>query len=130
MYAFFTMVMFGSIYYMLPRLLRKEWPSAFLINVHFWGTALGITIYVLALSVGGWVQGLQMLDAKGHPEFIQIMLATKPWLFARSMSGIMMAVGHIAFVVSFVWILVKRRDAVETSPTLFNTPPTLTLKTS
>ena len=36
MYAFFTMVMFGSIYYILPRILLKEWPSAALIRTHFW----------------------------------------------------------------------------------------------
>ena len=130
MYAFFTMVMFGSIYYMLPRLLRKEWPSAFLINVHFWGTAAGITLYVVALSVGGWIQGLQMLDVKNHPDFLQIMVDTKPWLFARTVAGLMIAVGHIAFAVSFVWILLKKRTAHEGSPTLFNTPPSLALKTS
>jgi cytochrome c oxidase cbb3-type subunit 1 len=58
------------------------------------------------------------------------MLATKPWLFARTISGIMMAVGHIAFAVSFVWILLKKRTDHEGSPTLFNTPPTLSLKSS
>jgi len=125
MYAFFTMVMFGSVYYMLPRLLRKEWPSAFLINVHFWGTAAGIALYVVALSVGGWIQGTQMLDPKNHPDFLQIMRDTQPWLLARSIAGIMMAVGHIAFVFSFVWILLKKRSATETDPTLFNTPPAL-----
>ena len=130
MYAFFTMVMFGSIYYMLPRLLRKEWPSAFLINVHFWGTAGGIVLYVVAMSIGGWIQGQQMLDVKNHPDFIQIALATKPWLFARTVAGVMIAVGHLAFVVSFVWIILKKRGAHESAPTLFNTPPTLSLKTS
>ncbi len=130
MYAFFTMVMFGSIYYMLPRLLRKEWPSAFLISVHFWATAGGITLYVVALSIGGWVQGMQMNDVANHPDFLQIMLDTKPWLFARTVSGILIAVGHIAFVVSFVWMLLKRRSPAETAPTLFNTPPSLSLKTS
>ena len=36
------MVMFGAIYFMLPRILQREWPSASLISVHFWGTAIGI----------------------------------------------------------------------------------------
>ena len=128
MYAFFTMVMFGSIYYMLPRLLQKEWPSAKLISLHFWGTTLGITIYVVALSIGGWIQGEQMLDAGN--EFINIVKMTVPYLFSRTVGGIFMAVGHIAFAISFAWILLKPRTVVETSPTLFNTPPTLSLTTS
>src|SRR5690606_20147132 len=36
MYAFFTMVMFGAMYFILPRILNKEWPSAGLISLHFW----------------------------------------------------------------------------------------------
>jgi cytochrome c oxidase cbb3-type subunit 1 len=130
MYAFFTMVMFGSIYYIMPRILRKEWPSASLISLHFWTTAIGISIYVVGLSIGGAIQGLQLLDVEGHPAFLDIMSKTVPWLFSRSVSGVFMLVGHVAFAVSFVWILVKRRSADETSPTLFNTPPSLKLKTS
>ncbi len=129
MYAFFTMVMFGSIYYMMPRLLQKEWPSASLISVHFWATTIGILVYVLALSIGGWIQGTQMLDVEGHPDFLQIVQNTIPYLFSRTVGGILIAVGHIAFAISFGWMLLKPRTATDTSPTLFNTPPALKLKT-
>jgi cytochrome c oxidase cbb3-type subunit 1 len=128
MYAFFTMVMFGSIYYMLPRLLQKEWPSAKLISLHFWGTTLGITIYVVALSIGGWIQGEQLLDP--NQEFLNIVRMTVPYLKLRTVGGLFMAVGHIAFAISFAWMLLKPRAAADTSPTLFNTPPALKLTTS
>jgi cytochrome c oxidase cbb3-type subunit I len=123
MYAFFTMVMFGSIYYILPRILQKEWPSAALISIHFWATAIGISIYVVGLSIGGWIQGQAMLN----PEvpFLQLMKDTVPWLFSRSVAGILITIGHIAFAVSFGWMLVKKRNVSENSPTLFNTPPAL-----
>ena len=61
-YAFFTMIMFGGIYYMLPRLLKREWPSATLIRVHFWGSAIGVTVMLVALHVAGWLQGVQMKE--------------------------------------------------------------------
>jgi cytochrome c oxidase cbb3-type subunit I len=130
MYAFFTMVMFGSIYYMLPRLLRKEWPSSSLISLHFWSTALGITIYVVGLSLGGVIQGLQLLDVQGYPSFLTIMAGTVPWLFSRTVAGVLMMVGHVAFAVSFVWILLKPRSTRESAPTLFNTPPPLKMEAS
>lgn len=102
-YAFFTMIMFGGVYYMMPRLLQREWPSAGLIKIHFWGCSVGITIMLVALHVGGWIQGLEM----NNPEiaFLDVVQHTIPWLKARSVSGIFLTVGHTAFAVNFFWML-------------------------
>lgn len=119
MYAFFTMVSFGSIYFMMPRLLNREWPSATLIMVHFWGTALGILLMLFALHIGGWIQGLEM----NNPEipFLDIVAHTKPWLAARSVAGITIAIGHIAFFINFFWMLLFPAYATNrTGPVLFN----------
>lgn len=102
-YAFFTMIMFGGVYYMMPRLLKREWPSAGLISLHFWGSALGITLMVVALQTGGWIQGLEMNDAT--IPFIDTVKNTIPWLKARSVSGLFLTVGHIAFAINFFWML-------------------------
>lgn len=131
MYAFFSMVMFGSIYYIMPRILLKEWPSSFLISVHFWGSALGITVYVVALSIGGLIQGLMlnniMLDAEGNPyAFLKIVEATTPYLFSRSIGGVLMTIGHAAFAINITWMLFKSRKATDTAPTLFKNPPEMT----
>jgi len=102
-YAFFTMVMFGGVYYMMPRLLKREWPSAALIKLHFWGSAIGITLMVVALQTGGWIQGMQM----NNPDilFLDIVQGTIPWLKARSVSGLFLTVGHFAFAINFFWML-------------------------
>jgi cytochrome c oxidase cbb3-type subunit I len=128
MYAFFTMLMFGSMYYIVPRLVRKEWPSAFLISIHFWTTSLGIIIYVTALSIGGLIQGLELTNP--DIPFMDTVRGTLPWLFSRTLAGILITVGQIAFIVSFVWILLKRRTDAETSPTLFETPPDIQHRSS
>ncbi len=125
MYAFFTMVMFGSIYYILPRLLLKEWPSAGLITMHFWATAIGILLYVGALSIGGIEQGLALNDVEKYPVFMDIVELTKRYLVTRSLAGIMMTVGHIAFAVNFAWMLFKSRTAEASVPTLFRSPETM-----
>lgn len=122
-YAFFTMIMFGGVYYMLPRLLSREWPNAFLIKVHWWMCAMGILLMVFALQVGGWIQGLQMnaLTEMGTPvyTFLETVENTKPWLWARSISGLMLLIGHLAFAINVGWILFspKTQDQV-TRPTL------------
>lgn len=125
MYAFFTMVMFGAIYFIMPRILHKEWPSAGLISLHFWTTGIGIMFYVIELTIGSTFQGLQLNDPENYPNFIEITRNTVPYLFMRSLAGILIFVGHIAFAVHFVWMLAKRRTAAETAPTLLNTPPRL-----
>ncbi|MGA2446146.1 MAG: cbb3-type cytochrome c oxidase subunit I [Opitutaceae bacterium] len=123
MYAFFTMVMFGAVYYILPRLLLKEWPSAALIRTHFWAAAIGVTLYWVDLSIGGWIQGMEMNNA--NIAFLDVVRHTIPFLFVRSGAGIIMTIGHLAFAVNVVWMLCARRPAGATAPTLFHNPPAM-----
>jgi cytochrome c oxidase cbb3-type subunit 1 len=95
MYAFFTMTMFGAMYYVLPRLTHNEWSSAPLIKVHFWTCALGVLAYFVDLSWAGWQQGLMMNNAL--IPFLKIVEYTKPYLVARSVAGSFMATGHLVF---------------------------------
>ena len=50
-------------YFILPRLVRWEWPHAWAITLHFWLVFIGFGIYFWFLSFGGWLQGMAMLDA-------------------------------------------------------------------
>ena len=105
MYAFFTMTMFGSMYYILPRITQREWPSERLISLHFWCTALGIILYVAPLSWGGWLQGKAMLDAQ--IPFLDVVKVTLPYLKLRTVTGVILAVGHVAFFANICWLLVR-----------------------
>jgi len=121
LYAFFSMVMFGAIYYIMPRVLLREWPSATLIRIHFWAAALGVTVYWVGLSIGGWIQGMEM----NRPDipFIEVIQHTIPWLFLRSVAGIAMTIGHVALAVNLGWMLFRSQAAGATEPTLLNDPP-------
>jgi cytochrome c oxidase cbb3-type subunit 1 len=120
MYAFFTMVMFGSMYYIVPRLTRREWPSGKLIYLHFWTCGLGIMFYVVALSLGGVLQGLGMNDP--NLAFLKVVAATKPYLILRSVSGLFITVGHLAFAVSLGWIMLRQLGPYQ-DPTAIIVPP-------
>jgi cytochrome c oxidase cbb3-type subunit 1 len=102
-YGFVTMAMFGSMYYILPRLTKQEWPSDKLIRWHFWLSLTGITLYVVALSVGGVLQGLAMNDP-AQP-FSNSVVVTVPYLWARSLAGLMLTGGHVIFAYHVAWIL-------------------------
>jgi len=119
MYAFATMVLFGSIYYMLPRIVGREWPSAFLIRLHFWCVAIGVILYVVVLSVGGIQQGLSLQNAA--IPFLDIVRKTIPYLYVRTGAGILMTIGHIAFAISFFRVVLGKTRP-EGTPTLLATP--------
>ena len=100
MYAFVSMVLFGAVYFMLPRVLDWEWPYPKLITLHFWLVAVGVAIYFIGLSIGGWLQGRAMLDA-ARP-FMESVAVTLPYLHARSVGGALMTLGHFVFVGHFL----------------------------
>jgi cytochrome c oxidase cbb3-type subunit 1 len=106
-YAFFTMAMFGSMYFIMPRLLEIEWPSAKLIHLHFWGTAIGISLMVIVLHVGGWLQGEALNNSEIR--FLDIVQKMKPYLHIRSVSGFLITIGHIAFFINYFWMLARYR---------------------
>jgi cytochrome c oxidase cbb3-type subunit 1 len=118
-YAFFTMIMFGAIYYIAPRLTGSEWRFPRLIRLHFWSTALGITAYFLPLTVGGILQGFELADPS--IPFLEIVQHTRPWLIVRSLAGALLLVGHVAFAISAVDMFLVRGRGLA-GPTLLATP--------
>ncbi len=100
LYGFFTMVMFGAIYFIMPRVMSWEWPYPKLIAVHFWLVVAGFSIYFIGLSIGGWLQGMAMLDAS-RP-FMESVNVTIPYLKSRSFGGAIMTLGHVVFAGHFV----------------------------
>jgi cytochrome c oxidase cbb3-type subunit I len=104
MYGFVTFAIWGGIYALLPRATGKE-PDNLLIGIHFWLATVGIVIYVLALSVGGSVQGLDWIQ--GLP-FIQSVVDMGPYWLWRSIGGGLMFLSHLVFAWN-VWVMTFRR---------------------
>lgn len=100
-YSFFSMTLFGAIYYILPRLTGLEWASARAIKLHFWSSGLGIALYWVALTWGGWFQGMKMNDP--NVPFIDTVRYTLPYLWTRSLSGVLMTLGHLVLA----WLVFK-----------------------
>ncbi len=118
MYAFVTMTFFGSMYYIVPRLVNCEWRSPRLIKLHFWLAAYGIIIMVGSLTVGGLAQGAWLLNSE--IDFIQTVRVTIPYLFSRSISGVVLTGAHFIFAFHFVLMLL-RLGRTGPQPTVFTT---------
>ena len=104
-YGFFTMIMFGAIYFIMPRVVGWEWPYPWMISAHFWLVVIGFAIYVIGLSIGGWLQGKDMLDAA--KPFMDSVAVTIPYLKARSVGGSLMVLGHLVFATHFTLLALR-----------------------
>ncbi|WP_094551516.1 cbb3-type cytochrome c oxidase subunit I [Rubricoccus marinus] len=119
-YAFVTMIAYGALYYLLPRVTGWEWKSKRLISLHFWTTAVGISLYIVGLTAGGVLQGFLM----NNPDvpFMEIVETMKPFLWSRSIAGVLMTVGHLAFAY-LVWEIVRKKGERPPGPVFFRQPP-------
>ncbi len=64
LYGFFSFVMFGAVYFIVPRVTRREWLSRRLIKIHFLFSVYGIIAIVLFAILGGFEQGIGQEDWK------------------------------------------------------------------
>jgi len=114
LYAFFTMVIFGSMYYIVPRLIGREWRYASLIKLHFWASAYGIGLMTLMLLAGGFTQGASMEDPS--LAFSESTESVLPYLRGRSLSGILLTASHFIFAYHFGLMLLGlgRKSTVPT----------------
>ncbi|RKT98815.1 hypothetical protein C7H84_34935 [Burkholderia sp. Nafp2/4-1b] len=106
LYGFFSMIMFGSIYFVLPRVFGREWPYPRLISLHFWSVSIGFSIYFVFLTIGGMLQGIDMLDPS-RP-FMDSVEVLKPYLVARTIGGVLMAMGHLVFAYHFSIMIMNK----------------------
>ena len=122
-YGFASFVMFGAIYQMMPRVTGQQWPWPRMIKVHFWLALVGFAIYFIALSVGGILQGLAMLDPTRS--FGESVIVLKPYLEARSLGGTLMTFGHLIFAAHFAAIVLSQRAPSAKLSGIITTSPAL-----
>jgi cytochrome c oxidase cbb3-type subunit 1 len=106
-YGFFSFVVFGSIYYIVPRLLDFGWRSALLVRVHYYTSLYGILLVIAMLGFGGIMQGntLENTDAQ-----VTIVTASSvvsvSWHIAATMCISLIAIGNGIFALHLGWMLI------------------------
>jgi len=124
-YAFFTMVMFGAMYYIIPRLTGCEWLSSTFIKLHFWGSAYGFGMGVVMLLAAGFSQGSmqatvhQMDPTNPQADFLLSVFATLPFMRGFSLAQLLVSLGQAIFAVHFLLMLLRLGRPSGLKPTLF-----------
>ena len=88
LYGFFSLVMFGATYFIVPRVTGREWLSRRLIHIHLLFSVYGMITICWAALIGGFRQGMDQ-------ENWQL-----PWI------GVATGANRYAMAITFAWCLI------------------------
>jgi cytochrome c oxidase cbb3-type subunit I/II len=94
------MMTFGMLYFLFPKLFKRELYSKKLANSHFWIATLGILLWAIPMYWAGFSQGLMWQEFKAdgtlaNPDFLDTVNALMPFYIMRSIGGLLYIVGAL-----------------------------------
>ncbi len=99
-YGFFSMIVFGLVYYMLPLITGKEIAKSAK-SFHFWTSALGVLMLLLAYLIGGLTHGV--LAQQPSLEWASSVISSvKPYFLITEFAFIILGFSQLVFVIN-IW---------------------------
>lgn len=99
LYGAVSMMFFGAIYFMVPRLTGRAWASGALVSGHLVAVMLGVVGSVAALAMAGGVQSSMVADAKSA--FPEILLQMRTPLLLHSAAQLLLLAASLLLLVNF-----------------------------
>ena len=111
-------LVFGMIYWLLPRLYQTELWSNKLAEAHFWLGTIGILLYIVAIYAAGLTQGLMWLafDEEGYlkyGDFVETTLRLIPMYWVRVIGGTAYLAGAVLMGVNMLMTWRNRPSTLE-----------------
>lgn len=96
-------MIFGMLYYLIPRLWKTELYSVRLATFHFWIGFMGALGYYLSMVAAGITQGLmwRAIGADGrlvYPDFVETVTRILPLYWVRALAGTLYTIGFFVMV--------------------------------
>jgi len=105
-YGFFSFVVFGSIYYIVPRLLDFGWRSALLVRIHYYTSLYGILLVIAMLGFGGVMQGQTLENPDAAVTISTAVDVSLSYHIATTMCVSLIAIGNGVFAFHLAWMLI------------------------
>jgi cytochrome c oxidase cbb3-type subunit 1 len=105
-YGFFSFVVFGSIYYIVPRLLDFGWRSALLVKIHYYCSLYGILLVIAMLGFGGVMQGNMLEHTDPAVTIASASGVSVSFHIAATMCISLIALGNGVFALHLGWMLI------------------------
>ena len=102
-----ALLIFGMVYWMVPKLYRVPLYSTALVKTHFILATIGLVLYITVMWAAGIIQGLQQLwfDDQGYllvKDFVTVVKTAAPFYAARAIAGLIFLLGIIVGVYNIV----------------------------
>ncbi|MCF6130516.1 cytochrome-c oxidase, cbb3-type subunit I [Flavobacterium sp. AS60] len=110
-------LIFGMIYWLIPRLTKTTLYSEKLANFHFWIGTLGIVLYALPMYVAGFTQASMWKQFKPdgtlqYGNFLETVTQIMPMYWMRAIGGTLYLIGMIVLIYNVIKT-VKQGSTVE-----------------
>ncbi len=110
-------LIFGMIYWLIPRLTKTTLYSEKLANFHFWIGTLGIVLYALPMYVAGFTQASMWKQFKPdgtlqYGNFLETVTQIMPMYWMRAIGGSLYLIGMLVLIYNIVKT-VKQGSTVE-----------------
>jgi cytochrome c oxidase cbb3-type subunit 1 len=106
-YGFFSPIIFGAFYYILPRLLDFGWRSNFLIKAHYYASVYGILLLIIVLGLGGLLQGGALENPDKQVTIFDIDQAARSYQIATTLCLCIISVGNGIFALHLGWTFLE-----------------------
>lgn len=118
-YMFFTMTMFGAIYFIVPRVTGCEWLSGARIRFHFWGSAYACIALCVLLLAAGFSHGAAIDE--WNTDLQSAIIFSRGYLIGRIMIWLFLAAANLVFLIHLA-LMVMNRGRQAGTPTLIHQP--------
>lgn len=111
LYGFFSLVMFGAVYFIVPRVTRREWLSRRLISMHFLFSVYGIICVVMFAIFGGLQQGIGQED--WTQPWQEVATRAFPYAVGITVSWCFILFSNVFFFIhlTLMWLRLGRRSS-------------------
>jgi cytochrome c oxidase cbb3-type subunit 1 len=99
LYAAASMLLFGGIYFAVPRITGKAWYSGALVSAHLVLSVAGLILFIGGLAVASLLQSQDLLESS--VPFADIARHTRPWIQAATAGRGILLLANLAFLANF-----------------------------
>jgi cytochrome c oxidase cbb3-type subunit 1 len=104
-YGFFSLMMFGAIYYIVPRLFGREFPWPRLARLHFWLATVGILLVALPLAGAGLMQAAKLQNP--NVAFVEVAASALHFLRLSTVGDLLLAAGHVLLLANLAGLAAR-----------------------
>lgn len=110
-----TLIISGSLYYMIPKVAKTDLYSIRIANLHFWLVLVGQLLYTVTMWIGGIQQGAMWkatnADGSLTYNFLEGVVALYPFWKIRFAGGVVYLAGIAVFTYNLIMTVRKAKGA-------------------